>query len=292
MSDRKVQSIQVAYQELVEQLTPLQGEREAQNIARIIFEDAFGLFDFSSQNNFKESQQLADILRRLLKNEPFQFVFGQAYFYGLKFKVTPDVLIPRPETEELVYWILNSALPVRPKILDIGTGSGCIPVTLKKKLPESDIYAVDVSEKALTIAYENSLQNNVAIHTQVLNILDKSQWDEIGQMDVIVSNPPYIPYREKPLMPPQVLDFEPDFALFVENDDPLIFYTTIADFAQKKLTPTGRLFFECNEFNALKVVALLNQKGFSNVELQRDMSGKDRMIRAIFNEQLAMNNEQ
>ena len=274
-------SIQEAYQTLSLQLTPIYGQREAQSIARIVFEDAFKLFDFTSIAPFLFEDSLHNIRQRLLQQEPIQYILGQADFYGLKFKVSPVVLIPRPETEELVYWILAQNTQTNPTILDIGTGSGCIPITLKKKIAAATLVAMDVSKEALAIAQENAELNQVAISFIQQDILDKSLWSNSPQYDIIVSNPPYIPTKEAALMPTWVKDFEPALALFVSNEDPLVFYRMIADFALTHLKTGGILYFETNEYNAQEVVTLLRMKGFQEVCVNKDMSGKERMLAAV-----------
>ena len=271
-------TIHLAYQSFVQAIQHLQGLGEAKSIARIVFEDAFQLFDFQSNHPFIHQNKLDEIQTRLLANEPVQYILGQADFYGLKFEVNPAVLIPRPETEELVYWILETISISNVPILDIRTGSGCIPITLKKKLPNAAISGVDISEKALAVAKTNALKNQVAVNFAKIDILNKKDWAKLPKFDIIVSNPPYIPFEEIKLMPPQVTDFEPNLALFVSNADPLIFYQTIAEFALEKLNQNGQLFFECNEFNAQKVVDLLRDLNFQKVDLQKDMEGKERMI--------------
>ncbi len=274
-------SIKNTYQAFLQNLSPQFGEREAISIARIVFEDAFKLFDYQSSKEFTESDTLQEIEARLLNNEPVQYILGQADFYGLKFKVSPAVLIPRPETEELVYWILENQITKNPSIIDIGTGSGCIPITLKKKIPQATISAIDVSRTALDIAKTNAVLNKVAVSFILSDILEERLWSSLDTYDIIVSNPPYIPHKEKVLMPKQVLDYEPDLALFVENDEPLIFYKKIGQFALKHLNQGGELYYECNEFNAKEVATLLRQIGFQKVELAKDLEGKERMIRAL-----------
>ncbi len=277
-----MKSIQEYFNLLVRKLTPIYGKGEAKSIARIVFEDAFRLFDFSSVRPFLFQQEFQSIQERLLKKEPVQYVLGQADFYGLKFKVTPDVLIPRSETEELVHWILETNQLEAPRILDIGTGSGCIPITLKKKLSLAEVMAVDVSEKALAVAQENAQLNEVTVALQQVDILNKPDWNQLPKFDIIVSNPPYIPTKEAALMPDWVKNFEPSLALFVSNEDPLIFYRTIAEFALTHLDSTGILFFETNEFNAAEVQEVLMDRGYQDVQLQKDLFGKERMIRATF----------
>ena len=273
-------TIEETHQALTKSIQPIYGTREAASIARIVFEDAFQIFDHHSKKEFLPTDKLLAIQQRLLQQEPVQYILGQADFYGLKFKVSSDVLIPRPETEELVYWILETNQSIEPTILDIGTGSGCIPITLKKKLPKAIISGLDVSENALKIARENGVLNEVVLFFIQLDILQKSAWDDLPDYDIIISNPPYIPHSESDLMPTWVKDYEPALALFVEHPDPLLFYRMIADFAASHLTSKGYLFFETNEFNASEVALLLEEKAFQDVVIQKDMSGKERMIRA------------
>lgn len=258
---------------------------EARQVARIVLEDAFQVKAFNREMFFTEadSARLKVITNRLLQHEPVQYILGEVDFYGLKFKVDQQVLIPRQETEELVHWMLET-LPKNTKatIIDIGTGSGCIPITIKVKRPEAQVWAVDISEGALTIAAQNAARHQAAVQFLQADMLQAAHWPQ-GTFDCIVSNPPYIPNREAQLMPKQVLLYEPKLALFTEDEEALIFYDRIAEFALKSLTDKGSLFFETNEFNAPLVVQLLQNKGFQEVELKQDMQGKDRMIRAIRN---------
>ena len=274
-------SIKNIHQQFIRNLSNKFEHREAKSIARIVFEDAFKLFDYQSNKTFKDIVTLEKIEARLLQDEPVQYILGQADFYGLKFKVTPAVLIPRPETEELVYWILENQVAKDSSILDIGTGSGCISITLKKKMPLATVSALDVSPTALAIAKENANLNEVTISFLLADILDEEKWLNLPSYDIIVSNPPYIPHHEKHLMPNQVLDYEPDLALFVENEQALIFYEKIGQFARTHLNDGGLLFYECNEFNAKEVAVLLEKIGFSKVTLAKDMEGKERMIQAL-----------
>jgi release factor glutamine methyltransferase len=283
-------SIQSAIQDLVSTLTPQYGDREAASISRWLFDDYFGI---KAQNTNDElmfetflKTDFLSIKERLLNGEPIQYITGFAWFYGLKFKVNPNVLIPRPETEELVEWVLQTVGKRSDvKILDIGTGSGCIPVTLKIKNPSLDVTAVDISEGALITASRNAYRQNADVTFQRLDILNTDEWAKLNTFNIIISNPPYIPTAEKALMERNVLAFEPELALFVEDDNALIFYEKIAEFAQKHLYTEGvisYLFFECNQYNAGEVVQMLQKMGFSDVELRKDMSGNDRMIRAKF----------
>ena len=271
-----------AFQQTIQNLTPIYGETEAKSMSRILFEDAFKVYDFTSSSLFSAAQitELERTTQLLLQHQPLQYILGEADFYGLKFNVNSNVLIPRPETEELVYLILKTlkktAIP-QPKVLDIGTGSGCIPVTLAKENKHLEVHALDVSTGALEVAKSNAKKNEVSVQFYEKNILDRATWADLPKFDIIVSNPPYIPHSERNLMPQNVLEFEPDLALFVENEEPLIFYETIADFALEKLNSSGYLFFECNEYNAPKVAEMLISKDFQNVELHEDMQGKARM---------------
>jgi release factor glutamine methyltransferase len=296
-------TIQEAKKELNDNLIALYGAGEAAAMCRYVFDDYFNVKATAQQNEIFEHFLFDDfktIQKRLLAGEPVQYVVGFAWFYGLKFKVNNSVLIPRPETEELVEWVLSTIENLQfirdnkeerkspssnPKsqiaILDIGTGSGCIPVTLKVKNPALQVTAIDVSESALITASRNAFRHNADIDFKRIDILNKSEWAQLADYQIIISNPPYIPMSEKQLMHDNVTQYEPHLALFVEDHNPLIFYDTIVDFALEKFENTeGYLFFECNEFNAQEVVTLLRKKGFNNIILKQDMSGKDRMVRA------------
>ncbi len=272
--------IATAYQAFVSSSKATYGEREAVSLARIIFEDVFGITNFQRKDNFDTTKQarLAEIQAALAKGEPIQYILGQADFYGLKFKVNNSVLIPRPETEELVQWILDSLhFEKTYKVLDIGTGSGCIPITLKKANHSLGVYACDVSSAAIEIARTNAANNNSEVYFFESDILDESKWPDLNP-DIIVSNPPYIPRSEMDKMGESVRKFEPDLALYVDDEDPLLFYRKIAAFAKKNLNPEGELFFEVNEYNAKEIINLLATAGFSKIRLKKDMQGKDRMV--------------
>ncbi len=274
-------TLATAQRELINLLTPLHGAGEAKSITRIILEDAF---DFSgralvSEFSEVECKRLIIIKERLLKQEPVQYILGMADFYGLKFKVTPEVLIPRQETEELVLWARELAKAYQEcKFLDIGTGSGCIPVTFKWLVPKAEVHALDVSQGALEVAGANAKMNEVDIHFHEADILKTKDWLALSQFDIILSNPPYIPYREEHLVPDQVKRYEPELALFVENEDALLFYRTIVAFAKQHLNPGGWLLFETNEFNAEEVVGMFPKDDFQPVELRQDILGKNRMV--------------
>ena len=226
-----------------------------------------------------EKQNIIRIVKRLQKGEPIQYILGVTEFYGLDFKVTSSVLIPRPETEELVEWILLETKQLNPHILDVGTGSGCIAITLSKKMKYATVDALDVSAEALEVAKENAKANNVSIKFSKIDVLAHQDLDK--RFDIIVSNPPYILESEKKVMSKNVLDFEPHQALFVLNHDALIFYDRIADIAVKQLNKKGVLYFEINQAYGKEIVQLLQEKNFKDIELKKDISGNYRMIRAM-----------
>lgn len=223
-----------------------------------------------------------EILLLLSDGTPVQYVIGETEFYGLPFKVNSSVLIPRPETEELVDWILNDQEISRQSgnVIDIGTGSGCIAISLKKYLSQAHVFAMDISKEALETAKGNALINQVEvdfIHDDILNPLSVGD----RTFDIIVSNPPYITENEKQEMHQNVLAYEPHTALFVSNEQPLVFYEAIAEFAKKHLCNEGNLFFEINEYLGEQTVDMLTVKGFKDIVLRKDMQGKDRMLKAV-----------
>lgn len=251
-----------------------------------------------------------NIISDLQNEKPIQYILGDAWFYGLPFKVNENTLIPRPETEELVEWILestkskvqsqkskNESLSHRAEsrcnthhptpifqLLDIGTGTGCIPISIKKNLTEAEVFAIDISEKALETASQNADINNVEINfiqADILQIenLQSTIYNLQSKFDVIVSNPPYVRNLEKVEIKKNVLDYEPHLALFVDDNDPLIFYRKIAELALKSLKPNGQLFFEINQYLGKETVEILHKLGFQNIELRKDLKGNDRMIK-------------
>lgn len=273
--------IKEAYQYVKNILIPIYGEGEANSITRILMEDAFAYTNPAREGQFPKEKELLleEYLERLKQSEPIQYILGLADFYGLKFHVSQDVLIPRQETEELVYWILeNHNARQSLNVLDIGTGSGCIPITLKKHRPEWAITGVDVSIGALEIAQQNADRNGGEVAFRQMDVLKVDSLS--ANWDIIVSNPPYIPTEESHLMPENVLKYEPRLALFVENEDSLLFYRKIADLSLNALSKNGRLYFELNEYNAEEVKAMLLEKGYCKVEIQKDINGKQRMISA------------
>lgn len=216
----------------------------------------------------------------LLNYKPVQHVTGIADFYGLRLRVNPYVLIPRPETEELVEWILKD-LQQRPagSMLDIGTGSGAIALALKKHHPEMEVTALDNSQNALNTARTNAGQNSLKIHFTLLDILKSKENSDLPNYDMIVSNPPYVTESDKKEMQPNVLDYEPDSALFVPEDDPLIFYREILNFSKNHLLPGGNIYFEINERFGTEMIGLLEAFGYRNIQLKKDLSDRDRMIK-------------
>lgn len=223
--------------------------------------------------------KLKFILEELTKNEPIQYITKNAYFYGLNFYVNEKVLIPRQETNELVDWVLMSVTHSKPiKILDIGTGSGCIAITLKKNLPLSEVFAIDISNEAIQIAQKNANDNEVEINFLQKNILEIN--DLKSNFDIIISNPPYVRELEKLEMAPNVLDNEPHLALFVPDNNPLLFYEKITEIALKNLTEDGMLFFEINQYLSAETKKMIENKGFKNVTLRKDLQENYRMILA------------
>lgn len=260
------------------------GEGEARAMSRLIWEEVFQqrlLHAAGVELNTEQLEKLFRITARILGGEPIQYVLGHAWFYGLRFHTDHRALIPRPETEELVHWILEAHTQDKPlRVLDIGAGSGCIAVTLKKKRPMWEVTALDTSANALALTLENARLHDCLIHTVLQDILYPAQWQHLGQWDIIVSNPPYIPENERRLMSEQVLLYEPESALFVPDNRPLLFYEAISPFAMAHLEEKGEIYLEINEFYATETQALLKMDGWRDVQLQSDLHGKLRMIRA------------
>lgn len=227
-----------------------------------------------------QQQQINSIIERLKKYEPIQYILEETEFFGLPFHVNENVLIPRPETEELVELILKENDKAGLCVLDIGTGSGAIAIALAKQLKESDVMAWDISHKALDVAVLNSKANSAPVSFKQVDVLLNYPLDK--KFDIIVSNPPYVLENEKESMEQNVLGYEPHVALFVPNNDPLLFYKRIADIAKGLLNTGGKLYFEINQAKGKEVVNLLNEKGFISVARFQDLSKKDRMVRAIF----------
>ena len=297
---------------------------ETQALVRLIMERVCGLSTYQlllgkdKELSDTEKFKIKEIVEGLRLYKPIQYLLGIADFYGMEFKVTPDVLIPRPETAELVERIITDYRSQAPRILDIGTGSGCIAISLAKHLPRAEVAAVDISPEALTVAEENARLNQVSVSFLELDILSegnpsfmqgklkfhveetkvshkenksftymkpKSHTEEttasvIGNCNCIVSNPPYIMDKEKATMEANVLENEPHMALFVPDDDPLLFYRAIARFGQRHLMEGGHLYFEINALCGKETVAMLRQENYTEVELIQDLSGKDRIVKA------------
>ena len=271
-------------QYIKKELNGLYPETEIKAFTRIILEHVCGL-DYTARILMRENTidprcngLITEIVDRLKKYEPIQYILGETEFFGLKLKVNQAVLIPRPETEELVQWIAETEIPADSRILDVGTGSGCIALAVKKQFPDATVSAVDISVHALETARKNGEINNLNVNFFQADILT---WENSGWeiYDLIVSNPPYVRESEKEAMFPNVLKYEPESALFVSDSDPLLFYRRIAEFAQKLLNETGWLFFEINEKSGMQTAQLLEKKGFRAIEIKKDLFGKERMIR-------------
>lgn len=253
---------------------------EAQNLVEWLLEHHLGLRRVDMMNFLEEKdlpKSLLDDLERLKKGEPIQQILGKAPFYGREFKVSRDTLIPRNETEELVHLIIKENPQSGLKILDIGTGTGCIPITLFLEMNEAEVYGLDVSESALAIAHKNAEALKAKVHCIHLDILEEEL--PIRDLDILVSNPPYIPKKGKEKMHRNVLDFEPHLALFVPDENPLLFYRRIAELGKKALKPKGKIYFEIHEDYGKDVQNLLFGLGYSEVEIIPDLNGKDRMVR-------------
>ncbi len=279
------------------QLTSYYPEQEIDSLIRILFRYYYNMSPVDMHLRANEEIPDGNILHiqvavdELKKYRPIQYIIGETEFYGLKFMVTPDVLIPRPETEELVDWIVHeykthtfSDRESRPKILDIGTGSGCIAISLAASLPFSEVWAMDISKQALTIARTNTGNNNVQVHVIEGDILSDNADRLFPEtfFDIIVSNPPYISLPEKSSMHSNVLEYEPHQALFAPGDDPLLFYRHIAQFGLKKLQTPGRIFLETNEAFSNETATILEQYGYTDITPRKDINGKWRMISAKY----------
>ena len=280
--------MQVAKKLIYDNLSPLYCKQEIESISKLIFEKVLGFSRLQVYLNQHETistanlAQIKDIVNRLIQFEPIQYILGETEFYGLRLKVNPAVLIPRPETEELVDWIIHDCHVQNPVILDIGTGSGCIPIALSKNLIGATIESWDISNEALMVARMNAEINKVNIDFIYADVLRLTHPAQKQEFDIIVSNPPYITESEQLLMLKNVLDYEPHVALFVPTADPLIFYRKIADIAITQLNSGGKLFFEINEQFGNETADLLSLKGFKNIVLRKDINGKNRMIKAEF----------
>lgn len=275
--------------EFLKELSSLYDEKEIESFFYIILEQFHNKKRIDLALNPEMEMDALQLLRwetvlsELKKEKPIQYILGETEFYGLRFLVNENTLIPRPETEELVEWIIESTnyeLQITNlKIVDIGTGSGCIAISLAKNFLNAEVSAVDVSEKALATANKNADINEVEVNFILKNILETEDLE--NQFDVIVSNPPYVRNLEKAEIKPNVLEFEPHLALFVDDNDALLFYRKIAQLALKNLSENGKLFFEINQYLGKETVDLLENLGFKNIELKKDIYGNDRMIKCI-----------
>jgi len=289
-------NIQAAFTYIINTIAPIYEPREAANIAHIVVEHITGLNKLDrivyKDRNLDPGQQtrLEKAVAMLLQHQPVQYVTGTAWFYGMELLVNRNVLIPRPETEELVEWILadvqmgkyanmQMAGAKDLQLLDIGTGSGCIPLALKQALPAASVWGIDVSDGALTIAKANGAKQQLDVHFTQVNVLDEEATAALPSFNIIVSNPPYIKQSERLGMQQQVLDYEPSLALFVPDEDALLFYRRIVQLAASKLSRGGALYFEINEALGPEVVSLMEKEGFANVQLRQDIFGKDRMVK-------------
>jgi release factor glutamine methyltransferase len=271
-------------QHIEQELRNVYPKTEIRAFTRLILEHVCGL-NFTQQVLMKDTTLddsvktiIYQLVKRLKANEPIQYVLGETEFMDQKLKVNPAVLIPRPETGELVQWVTETELPAAPAVIDIGTGSGCIALAIKKMFPGASVSAVDISESALEVARENAGLNNLEVNFFPADVL---QWENRswGRYDAVVSNPPYVREQEKMKMAANVLDFEPGNALFVKDDDPLKFYRLISGFASRYLNNGGWLFFEFNENFGSEMKSLAQHFGFKSIEIRNDLFGKNRMLR-------------
>ena len=285
-------TIQVAYKQLLATLYEIYDDREAANISDWVIENVTGQ---SRINRIlykdlpvspEQQKRLHNISLELLDHKPVQYILNEVWFAGIKLYVDERVLIPRPETEELVDWIvydlkkLGGEAPSGIALLDVGTGSGCIPIAIKKQMPAIVVSALDVSAEALAVATKNARGQQIDIAFFKANFLDSSTWHQLPKFDLIVSNPPYIKQQEAVDMAKNVLGYEPAIALFVADEDALVFYKAIALFAQQHLYESGKVYVEINEALGEQVVEIFKTNGFAQIKIRKDLQGKDRMIKA------------
>lgn len=292
-----------AEQFMKEELKTIYDEQEASNITNLALEEILKQPKTERVSNKEkklsqlQSHQLRQYLQRLKDHEPIQYIINKCWFYGMELYVDKNVLIPRPETEELVDWIVKDVKasgrdvfvrePMQAdkttelKILDVGTGSGCMALALKKTMPKAEVWGCDISEEALNVARRNGSDLDIRVDFQGMNFLDKSQQKILPTVDIVVSNPPYVPMHDKNQMNANVVNHEPHTALFVPDDDALIFYKVLAEFGKKRLYENGSIYMEVHENLATDVVHLFKENGYTRVELKKDMQGKDRMVKAV-----------
>ncbi|HNP17429.1 MAG TPA: peptide chain release factor N(5)-glutamine methyltransferase [Fulvivirga sp.] len=284
MSDNIPDSSKKLLQWVIDYIELDESVNEIQSLAYIVVEHMFSInkseiiTDRSININSSQLKKLKKFLDRINKSEPIQYILGEAEFYGRQYIVSPGILIPRNETEELVNLIIQDYKEKKIKVLDVGTGSGCIPITLVKELKLTKAYAIDFDPRVIKIARQNAAKHQVDIDFLMIDILKEKI--PIHGLDVIVSNPPYITQSEKSEMKANVLGYEPSTALFVTDEDPLIFYKRIALIGRESLREDGKLYFEINEKFGQQVAQMLEQNGYKNIELIADLNGKDRIVKA------------
>ena len=278
-------TIKQAIRSVKNKISSIYDESESLNIANWVVEYLTG-YDRSMhahaampEMNANQEKELEMVTQRLLNHEPVQYILNEAWFYEMRFYVNEHVLIPRPETEELVHWMLSDKSKQDAGILDIGTGSGCIPVTLKIKMPAAKISAVDVSAEAIEVAKKNAAEKKVDVGFMVMDFLDREAWNKLPRFDIIVSNPPYVKINEKNSMKANVVKYEPASALFVPDGDAFVFYRALAEFGEAHLEPHGMIYCEINENLGEETKKIFEDLGYT-VEVRKDMQGKDRMIKA------------
>jgi release factor glutamine methyltransferase len=277
------------FDDLVSELEGIYSQDEAVNIMRLVFQEKLGMsrVQLAMQKQFelddKNKTIVFEIAEKLMEGQPVQQLIGNVHFLSTRLRVNKNVLIPRPETEELVQWIVQENKEKEEiMVLDIGTGSGCIAISLAQSLTEASVSALDISQPALELARINSIANNTSVDFMNMDILNEENWKRLKFFDIIVSNPPYVSESEKNNMHVNVLKHEPHEALFVPDSNPLLFYSRISEMATRHLAKSGRLYFEINESYGSEVKKLLRQKGFKEIKLKKDISGKDRMVRAVW----------
>ena len=284
-------TIHLAYQRLLAQLYEVYETREAANIADMVIEEVTGQRKIERivykdlPVSAEQQKKLERISDELLNHRPVQYVLGEAWFMDMKFMVNEHVLIPRPETEELVEWIIKDVAQSGNKgllLIDIGTGSGCIPIAVKRKIAQITVCAIDISDDALEVAKLNAIAMKVDVRFVNLDFLDEEEWKQLGNYDLIVSNPPYIKKSEESALRDNVLKYEPPLALFVPDENALLFYKAIARFSREHLKPGGSIYVEINEVLGESVIEVFTKNGFSDIILKKDMQGKDRMVKANF----------